>query len=93
MGRGGGNRGLLLGIGEHRLVRCLVVVVMGDMCHLLISNVLACYTNCFCLKLNLATKVKQITVFARIIAIPRIIAPFWCENRNNCPRLLFEEIR
>ena len=29
----------------------------------------------------------------RIIAFPRIIAPFWCENINNRPWLLFEEIR
>ena len=29
----------------------------------------------------------------RIIAFPRIIAPLWCEKRNNRPRLLFEEIR
>ena len=28
-----------------------------------------------------------------IIAFPRIIAPFWCENINNRPWLLFEEIR
>ena len=28
-----------------------------------------------------------------IMAFPRIIAPFSCKNRNNCPWLLFEEIR
>ena len=27
------------------------------------------------------------------MAFPRIIAPFWCENRDNHPQLLFEEIR
>ena len=29
----------------------------------------------------------------RMIAFPRIIPTFWCQNRNNRPRLLFEEIR
>ena len=28
-----------------------------------------------------------------IIAFPRIIAPFWSKKRNNCPLLLFEEMR
>ena len=28
-----------------------------------------------------------------IIAFPLIIAPFGCENKNNRPRLLFEEIK
>ena len=32
-------------------------------------------------------------IIALIIAFPGIIAPFWCEKRNNRHRLLFEEIR
>ena len=28
---------------------------------------------------------------AQIITFPRIIAPFLCEKRNNCPQLLFED--